>query len=101
MKVFTVGDEDTVLGFSLAGVEGQVVRDVQEVQSAVRQVMGRKDVGIVLINEKFARMVPALVEQLTRTAKFPLILEIPDRNGPLPERKTVEEIIQSSIGIKI
>lgn len=101
MKVFTVGDEDTVLGFSLAGVEGQVVRDVQEVQSAVRQVMGRKDVGIVLINEKFARMVPSLVEQLTRTAKFPLILEIPDRNGPLPERRTVEEIIQSSIGIKI
>ncbi len=101
MKYFSLGDEDTVLGFSLVGVEGQVVQSQEEAISAFQKVIIRKDIGILLITEKIAQLISTLIEKRIYTLQFPLIVEIPDRNGPLPGRKSVDEIIRSSIGIKI
>lgn len=101
MKYFSLGDEDTVLGFSLVGVEGQVVQSQEEATSAFQKIISRKDIGILLITEKIAQLLSSVIEKRIYTLQFPLIVEIPDRNGPLPGRKSVDEIIRSSIGIKI
>ncbi len=101
MKYFTIGDEDTVLGFSLVGVDGQTVETEEEAAKIFQNVMDRKDIGILLITERIARLIKILIENRVNTLQFPLIVEILDRNGPLPDKKSVDEFIRSSIGIKI
>ncbi|MDD5066126.1 MAG: V-type ATP synthase subunit F [bacterium] len=101
MKYYSIGDEDTVLGFSLVGVEGRIVRTKDEAEETVQKVFARNDIGILLITERIAALIKATIDQLIFTSKFPLIIEIPDRKGPLADRKSIEEIIRSSIGIKI
>lgn len=101
MKYYLIGDEDTVLGFSLVGVEGKVVNTREDVEDILPRVMERSDIGIILINERFAKLVQPLIQNFTYSRGFPLIIEIPDRNGPDSNRHSVDEIVRNSIGIKI
>lgn len=102
MKFFLVGDKETVLGFSLAGVEGVAAESDSEVLAALQQAARRSDIGIFLITERLAERVrPFLDKMLLRKKKCTLILEIPDRLGPLPERRSVEDFALSALGIKV
>jgi V/A-type H+/Na+-transporting ATPase subunit F len=102
MKFFLVGDKETVLGFSLAGIEGVVAESNAEVLAALRQAARRTDIGICLITEKLAERVrPVLDKMLLRKKGCTLILEIPDRLGHLPERRSVEDFALSALGVKV
>ena len=102
MKFFLVGDKDTVLGFSLAGVEGVAAESEAEVLAALRRAAQRSDIGIFLITERLAGQVrPFLDKMMLRKKGGALILEIPDRLGPLPERRSVEDFALSALGIKV
>ncbi|MBU1077457.1 MAG: V-type ATP synthase subunit F [Spirochaetes bacterium] len=101
MKYFAIGDEETLLGLSLVGVEGKIVKTAEDVKAAFNEVIQDKTIGIILINEKFAQKSKDFIEEFIYTKSFPLIIEIPDRNGPLPGRKAVDEIIRDSVGVRI
>jgi len=102
MKFFLVGDKETVLGFSLAGVEGVVAESDAEVLAALRKAARRSDIGICLITEKLAERVrPFLDKMLLRKKGCALILEIPDRLGHVPQRRSVEDFALSALGIKL
>jgi len=102
MKLFLVGDEETVLGFSLAGVEGVAAESDAEVLAALRQAARRRDIAICLITEKLAERVrPVIDKMLLQKKGSALILEIPDRQGPLPGRHSVEDFALSALGIKV
>lgn len=101
MKYYLIGDEDSVLGFSLVGVEGKVVEGPQDTEDAIRTVIQRKDIGIILITEKYAKAVRPLIREITEKNTFPLIMELADRNGPDPDRPSIDDIIKNSIGINI
>ena len=101
MQFYVIGDEETVLGFSLCGVEGRVVSTRTECVEAVRSALSRRDVGIVLVTERVANLARDLLESLIYGATFPLVLEIPDRRGPLEGRPTVRELARSAIGVSV
>jgi V/A-type H+/Na+-transporting ATPase subunit F len=102
MKFFLVGDQETVLGFSLAGVEGVSAESDAEVLSVLRQAAQRSDIGICLITERLADQVrPFLDKMKLRKKEGMLVLEIPDRQGPMPQRRTVEDFALSALGIKV
>lgn len=64
MKMFVISDNiDTYMGFRLAGVEGVVVHEKQEVQQAIAQVLENPAVGILLITEKLGALCPEEVEK--------------------------------------
>ncbi|MEW6381314.1 MAG: V-type ATP synthase subunit F [bacterium] len=102
MKFFLVGDKETVLGFSLAGVEGVAAESAQQALSALRRAVRRRDVGICLITEKLAEQLrPHINKMLLQKKGAALILEIPDRLGPLPGKRSVEDFALSALGIKV
>jgi len=102
MKFFLIGDQQTVLGFSLAGVEGVSVDSGQQALAVLRKLSRRQDVGICLITEKLAEEVrPYLDKMLLKKRGGALILEIPDRLGPQPDRRSVEDFALSALGIKV
>lgn len=101
MKYFAIGDEDTVLGFGMAGVAGRVARNEDEAAEAFREALALRDTGVVIMTERVAGMIRPQVDAYLFSERFPLIVEIPDRNGHLPGSRGVREMADAAIGMKI
>ena len=101
MKYSVIGDEDTVLGFGIVGVLGKVATNEEETRRAFHELLEDQDVSIIIITERLADKIRALVDQYLLTQSFPLIVEIPDRQGRLPGRPGIKEMVNAAIGIKI
>ena len=101
MKFFVIGDDETVLGFRLVGVGGRVVSGREETLSALKEAVGDKQIGVVLITERIAAGIRHEVEARLYGLGFPLVLEIPDSSGPDPERPDIEAIVRKAIGVSI
>lgn len=101
MKYSIIGDEDTVLGFGVVGVPGKVATNADEARRAFEAVLEDKDTCIVIMTEAVADMIRTIVDKYLFTESFPLIVEIPDRQGPRPDRPGIRELVNAAIGIRI
>ena len=101
MKYVVIGDEDTVLGFGMAGVDGYIAENGAEAEKHFNKIRKDYDAGIVLITERIAETIRPLIDHLMFTEEFPLILEIPDRKGKLEGRLGIREMVNAAIGLKI
>jgi len=101
MKYSIIGDEDTVLGFGVVGVSGKVAANPDEAQHAFKAILQDRDTGIIIITERIADMIRPMVDKFLFTSSFPLVVEIPDRNGPNPDRPGIKEMANTAIGIKL
>eukprot|EP00116_Pleurobrachia_bachei_P014990 sb/3475252/ len=92
-----VGDEDTCTAFLLGGI-GElnnarepnflvVKKDttVGEIESTLRKLLARKDIGILLINQHIANDVRHIIDG--HTAAIPAVLEIPSKEHPYDSSK--------------
>jgi len=101
MKYSIIGDEDTVLGFGMVGVSGKVADNAQEAQRAFQVLLEDKETSIIIITERIADMIRSTVDKYLFTVSFPLIVEIPDRNGTKPGRPGIKEMVNTAIGLKL
>ncbi len=101
MKYSIIGDEDTVLGFGVVGVSGRVATNTEEARRAFEDLLGDKETSIIIITERVANLIRATVDRYLFTESFPLIVEIPDRHGPLPDRPGIRELVNTAIGLKL
>jgi V/A-type H+/Na+-transporting ATPase subunit F len=101
MRYFVIGDEDTVLGFQLAGVEGKAAGSPDEAAAAFDSALENHDFGIVIITERVAELIRERVDAFIFTEAFPLILEIPDRNGKLEGKPDLRQMVNKAIGINL
>jgi V/A-type H+-transporting ATPase subunit F len=100
MKTLVIADEDTVIGFSLAGVQGIIVTTEEEIRQAFEQAIQAEEIGILLITERSAQMIREKIDNWIIGGRQPLIVEIPDSQGPLEGRRTPHEFVKSAIGVK-
>jgi V/A-type H+/Na+-transporting ATPase subunit F len=101
LKVLVVGHPEAVLGFSLAGVNGQAVQNADETNRALDEALASKDVGIVLVTQDVARMIQSRMDDLKLHSTVPLIVEIPSPAGVSPDEPSLSEIVLRAIGIKL
>ena len=101
MKVLVIGHPEAVLGFSLAGVSGRVATNAAEVNQALDDVQASKDVGIVLVTQDVAQLIPARMEHLKLRSTIPLVVEIPAQGGAPAGEESLGEIVLRAIGIKL
>ena len=102
MKMSLISDNiDTYTGMRLAGVEGVVVHERQELKDALDKVLADKEIGIVLLTEKFGRDFPDLVNDLKLSYKTPLFVEIPDRHGTGRKPNFITDYVNEAIGLKL
>lgn len=101
MKFYCIGDEDTVRGFRLAGVEGHAVTTPAEAATALRGAMARRDVGILLVTDAVAVGIRGEVDAVRAAQVRPLIVEIPGPAGPMRGRKTLYDFVQEAVGVRI
>ncbi len=101
MKILVIGDPEAVLGFSLAGVGGRVATTADEVNKALDEAQASKDIGIVLVTQDVAEMIPARMEHLKLRSTVPLIVEIPAQGGAPEGQASLGEIVLRAIGIRL
>ena len=71
MDFFIIGDHDTVLGFSLSGIEGRVAKDDRDAHAALREVMESGRVGILLITERYAQALRSELDDIMINSHYP------------------------------
>jgi len=101
MQFYVIGDESTVTGFGLAGVEGEVVETADEAREALAKAFASPDVGIVIVTEKIATELRTEMEAYIFGRTFPLVIEIPDRTGPMEGRVSIRQLVRSAVGINV
>lgn len=102
MKMFLISDNvDTYTGMRLAGVEGVVVHEREELKAELNRVLADKEIGIVLLTEKFGRDYPEIVNELKLAYRVPLFVEIPDRHGTGRSKNFITDYVNEAIGLKL
>lgn len=102
MKMYLISDNiDTYTGMRLAGVEGVVVHEKKQLKEELDKVMSDKDIGIVLLTEKFGREYKELIDEVKLKRKLPLIIEIPDRHGTGRKPDFITSYVNEAIGLKL
>lgn len=102
MQFYLISDNtDTLVGMRLAGVDGVIVHDSNDVKKILLETMDNKDVAIVLMTEKLVRLNQSLVYELKLNRRQPLIVEIPDRHGTSSVTENIAKYIESAIGLKL
>ena len=102
MKMYLISDNvDTYTGMRLAGVDGVVVHERGELYVALQNVIKDKEVGIVLLTEKFGREFPEIIDDIKLKRKMPLLVEIPDRHGTGRKKDFITSYVNEAIGLKL
>lgn len=102
MKMFLISDNiDTYTGMRLAGVEGVVVHEREELRRALEQAVEKKENGIILLTEKFGKEFPDIIDDIRLNHRLPLLIEIPDRHGTGRAPDFITSYVNEAIGLKL
>lgn len=102
MKMYLISDNvDTLTGMRLAGVEGVVVHEKQELKAALDNALADKSIGIVLLTERFGREFPDLIDNVRLERRMPLLIDIPDRHGTGRRPDFITSYVNEAIGLKL
>ena len=102
MKMYLISDNiDTYTGMRLAGVDGVVVHEREELRQALEKALADKEIGILLLTEKFGREFPEIVDDVKLNHRVPLIVEIPDRHGTGRKPDFITSYVNEAIGLKL
>ena len=102
MKMYLISDNvDTLTGMRLAGVEGVVVHEREELKTALDNAFKDTDIGILLLTEKFGKDYPDIVNDAKLTHTIPLILDVPDRHGTGRSPNFITDYVNQAIGLKL
>ena len=102
MKMYLISDNvDTYTGMRLAGVEGVVVHERNELKESLEYAVSNKEIGIILLTEKFGREFPEIIDEVRLHHKTLLIIEIPDRHGTGRKPDFITSYVNEAIGLKL
>ena len=102
MKMYLISDNiDTYTGMRLAGVEGVVIHERSELKDALEQAISDKEIGIILLTEKFGREFPEIIDEVRLHHKTPQIIEIPYRHGTGRKPDFITSYVNEAIGLKL
>ena len=99
MEYFVIADEDTVLGFRYAGVDGLAVRTPAEARTALAGQVAAGRAGVIIVTDEVANGIPDEVNELRFKSTSPLIVQVPGPAGPLPDSPDLLLLIREAMGV--
>jgi len=92
---------DTLTGLRMVGIPGTVAHTADEFTAALESVLQNPDIGILLVNEKLAKLYPEPVRDIKLNRSVPLLVEIPDRHGTGRAPDFITAYVREAIGVKL
>jgi len=102
-KIAVIGDAMLTTGMSVSGIKyAYTAKTTQEVEDAIKNVSGKNDVGIVIINESLMKMVTdRKLIRLMDTSLSPIFVGIPGYRQSEVYEDALRRLIIRAIGIDI
>ena len=101
MKIAVLSDNDTAVGFRLAGINDIFVSDGNE-REIWNKICGRDDIGILFITEKIAKVLGKYLKDYRISHDTPIIVEIPDKKGRIKDHQDyISHLIKKAVGVEI
>jgi V/A-type H+-transporting ATPase subunit F len=102
VRVYLISDNhDSLVGMRLAGIEGVVVHERDDVIKAMDSVSKMEGIAILAVTEKAAELVPDIIRQMREQGDLPLVVEIPDRHGSKRGSDFLTRYVRDAIGVKM
>ncbi|MBQ8920771.1 MAG: V-type ATP synthase subunit F [Oscillospiraceae bacterium] len=102
MRCFVLSDNtDTLMGMRLAGIEGTLVHEREELLDALGTAMRTDDIAVVMLTEKLAALCDAELTRLKERTAKPLLVVIPDRHGSADMTASISRYLAETVGIHI
>ncbi len=102
MRFYLISDNiDTHMGMRLAGIEGCVVHEPDEVRQELEKAIADKETAVILMTEKLVKLCDELVYDIKLKYRSPLIVEIPDRHGTSHISENLNRYVSDAVGIKL
>ena len=96
-----IGDGDTVLGFSFAGVDGVVATDRETALPAFREALQAPGLVVLILTEAVAALLETEVAAHKFSGEKPYVATIEDIWGSRPGSKSLEQLIFEAVGVKL
>lgn len=102
MQAFLISDNnDSLVGIRLAGIPGVVVREREEAARALDEALRNPELGLLVVTEGVAQMIPEPLQHLRESGELPLVVEIPDRHGSTRGPDFLTRYVREAIGVKM
>jgi len=101
MEVVVIGEQNTITGFSLAGVKRTYLPD--EGKENLKDILSEDGLGVLVLTERFAEDNRKAIEDHQSSKRVtPIIVEVPDVTGPIErEVDPIRELIRRAIGADV
>ncbi len=100
MRLYVIGNDNCVLGFSLVGVGGRVVHSGEELDQALDTCLNDPTIGLLLVTEDVAAWRRDRIDEMRVSGVTPLVVEIPGKSGD-QHKESLRDIVQRSVGIRL
>ena len=102
MRSYLISDNiDTFVGMKMAGIESIVLHEREEILKKLDELKKDPAIGIIIITEKIALLIPDEVSNIKLSKERPLLVEIPDRHGSSRGSDAIVKYVKEAIGLKI
>ena len=101
MKIAAFCDNDTAVGFRLAGIQDLFVSN-GNTKELWNKFCERDDIGILFITERIAEALGKYLKEFRVSNDTPIIVEIPDKKGKMKDHVDfISQLIKKAVGVEI
>lgn len=100
-KIVSVGDEETSMGFKLAGISEVYTEEPDEAGSLLRSLADDPELAVLIITEEVANANIDFIKRI-RLNPYPVIVEVPGKKAKYDSAEDkVRALIKMALGIDI
>ena len=99
--IHIIGDQETIIGFRLAGASAVAVSTQDEAVRAFNEALEDSAIRLLLLTEDVDDMLGERVLKHRMTAKSPFITVIESIHGAKEGRPTLQDLVNDAIGIHL
>ena len=103
--IFVIAEEEIVLAFRMAGVDGQTVSGREEALEAFRkatgELVGGQTLKVLVLTEEVSDLLEEEVKSWQLSGAYPLIVEVPSQGERQASRKSIVDAVREAVGVMI
>lgn len=100
MKIIIVGNKDECLGFSLAGVQSEVIDDEKEFIATIKKLLADTSIGLIVIVDRYFELYSNYFSNTPKKSVLPSIVFIPSIDKRYLKRD-LKGFLANVLGIKL
>ena len=100
MKLVVVGNEEESLGFSLAGIEGVVVKDEVMFVEQMQRLLESHEIGVIAVADRYFSVFAERFSSVIKKQAVPAVVFIPSMDG-IHHKTSLKEYLANILGIRL